>query len=109
MTLFNRAVVDATNWPAVNALRERVKELQAQLDARYDHPRCGQCDNEKVCIVHDCPNGVHYSESQFCDKCGKCKKPQCANNGGPCDACRCTECFHRADILCDKCDPDWPR
>lgn len=70
-------------------LETKVKELQDALDERYDYPRCGNCDNVKICGIHDCPSNPHYSEAQLCPDCGRCMTPQDEEHGGPCDRCDC--------------------
>jgi hypothetical protein len=65
------------------------ENLQAQLDERYDHPRCGECDNERVCMVHDCPANPKYTESQLCENCAGCIDPRSEGEGGPCNGCTC--------------------
>lgn len=82
-------------------LEARVKELRDQLDERYDYPRCGECDNVKICGVHDCEQNPLYSESQMCEDCAGCKTPQDDQHGGPCDPCKCQiEKDKHADETC---------
>lgn len=73
----------------IAALIAEVEQLSRWLDEKHDYPRCGDCDNVKICGVHDCPENPLYSEEQFCDECAGCKSPQDDKHGGPCGPCTC--------------------